>query len=331
MLLSVDGGATKTVAIIFDSKENKIKGMGISGPSNFVSAGPEMAEKNIRSAISNALNESSLNMDSIQSGIFGISGIGDSAKDTNTGTEIINRITRRTDFIKVNDGEPAYKLANINEEGIVFAGGTGSVCFYLLNGKMNRIGGWGWFIGDDGSASWISKRALNIATMEYDNIIYDKEILHSSEKYFEKDFRNLIADIEQIHDKRLVAGFAPYISRLAIDGNPIAMGILKESADYVSLTVKAAKKNFRKASRISILGGTVLAGKIYTDLIRSNLNEDIFIYPGYQVAIGGILILKEKIGDVIDFNLRDNIILQMEKIIRGPEKKEYEKYLNTIL
>ncbi len=29
MLLSVDGGATKTVALIFDEKYNTIKGMGI--------------------------------------------------------------------------------------------------------------------------------------------------------------------------------------------------------------------------------------------------------------------------------------------------------------
>ncbi len=331
MLLSVDGGATKTVAIIFDEKENTIKGIGISGPSNFVSAGPKTAEKNLRLAMSGALNEASEKINSIGSGIFGIAGIGDSTRDTSIGVGIINNITNRNDFIKINDGEPAYKLANINEEGIVFAGGTGSVCFYFLNGKMKRLGGWGWFAGDDGSASWISKRALNVATKEFDNIIEDKLLVKAAERYFKKDFRELIADLEQKHDKRLVAGFAPYVSELSHKKYKMALDILEESAGYVSSTINSVKNFFTKKPRISVLGGTVLAGKLYTDLISNRVDGNIFTYPGYQVAIGGILILLEKSGINIDFTIRDDIISQMEKIIRGPNKTEYEKYLNTTL
>ena len=187
MLLSVDGGATKTVAIIVDEKKDRIKGFGISGPSNFVSAGPQLAEKNLKCAVSDALNEASETLDSIKTGIFGIAGIGDSSIDTNIGVKIIDKITNRSDFIKMNDGEPAYKMANLNEEGIVFAGGTGSVCFYLLNNKLNRLGGWGWFIGDDGSASWIAKRALNMATKEFDNIIGEKYFLMPFLKHREQN------------------------------------------------------------------------------------------------------------------------------------------------
>ncbi len=110
----------------------------------------------------------------------------------------------------------------------------------------------------------------------------------------------------------MVAGFAPYVSEMVYKRDKIALGIIEESAEYILSTINSIKKHFTKKPRISILGGTVLAGKLYTDLISNNITGDIFTYPGYQVAIGGILIL-------------------MEKLIKGPMKTEYKKYLNTIL
>ena len=44
MLISVDGGATKTVAVCY-SEDGKIHGMGVSGPGNYRTSGIEMAEK----------------------------------------------------------------------------------------------------------------------------------------------------------------------------------------------------------------------------------------------------------------------------------------------
>ncbi len=330
MLLSVDGGATKTVAIIVDEKEGTIKGIGISGPSNFVSAGPEMAEKNLKSAVFNALGGASETLDSVESGIFGIAGIGDSNTDTNVGVKIIDKITNRPDFIKINDGEPAYRLANLNEEGIVFAGGTGSVCFYLLNNKLNRLGGWGWFIGDDGSASWIAKRALNIATKEFDNIIEEKYMIETSERYFHKNFRDVISELEQKHDKTNVAGFAPYVSEMASKNNRIALNIFNDSAEYISSIVNSIKRHFSKNPRISLVGGTVLAGQFYKDLLSKKLGSGIYMYPGYQVAIGGVLVLMEKLGIPINFKMRDDMVLQIEGLINGARKEEYKKFLRTL-
>ncbi len=330
MLLSVDGGATKTVAIIVDEKNDRITGIGVSGPSNFVSAGPKLAEKNLRSAISDALNLASETLDSIQNGIFGIAGIGDSNKDTNIGVKIIDKITNRRDFIKMNDGEPAYKLANLNEEGIVFAGGTGSVCFYLLNNKLNRVGGWGWFIGDDGSASWIAKHALNMATKEFDNIIEEKYLVVASEKYFHKNFRDLISEVEQKHDKTYVAGFAPYVSEMASKGNKIALDIFNSSAEYISSIVNSVSGYFSKNPRISVVGGTVLAGQFYKNLLSQKLGTGIYTYPGYQVAIGGALVLMQKLGISVDFKKRDQLISQIENIINGPRRADYNKFLKIL-
>ena len=57
MILSVDGGATKTCAILYDDERKRFVSSGIAGPSHFVSVSPDVSEKNIREAVNEALLE----------------------------------------------------------------------------------------------------------------------------------------------------------------------------------------------------------------------------------------------------------------------------------
>src|SRR5260370_5869431 len=44
--------------------------------------------------------------------------------------------------------------------GIVIISGTGSVAYgRVADGREARSGGWGWLIGDDGSAAWLAREA----------------------------------------------------------------------------------------------------------------------------------------------------------------------------
>ena len=54
------------------------------------------------------------------------------------------------------------------------------------------------------------------------------------------------------------------------------------------------------------------------------------MYPGYQVAIGGVLVLMEKLGIPINFKMRDDMVLQIEGLINGARKEEYKKFLRTL-
>ncbi len=331
MILSLDGGATKTVAIVFDDDNFEISGIGVSGPSNFASINPRTASKNISKAINDALNVSGTDIRKLKKGIFGIAGIGDSKEFNEMGEKIVNDVTGRKDFLKFNDGVLAYTLANLNEEGIVFAGGTGSVAFYYKNGKLGRLGGWNWFVGDDGSASWISKRALNLATMEYDNIYPEGKIIKAAENYFGNEFREVIAFLEKHQDKRKIAGFAPYISALAKEGYQPALSIFRESSEYVRKLILSNIQNFAKAPKISLVGGTMLAGSFYTDMITKDFESEVEIFYGYQVAIGGILLLLRSLGYDVDYILRNKLIGDLDRMILGKNKSRFERYLNTKL
>ncbi len=328
MILSLDGGATKTVALVFDEINLNLCGIGLSGPTNLTSVTKEEVISNIRRAVSKACQEADIKISSLHKGIFGVAGIGDSPSLTKFGEEIISESTGRNDFHVLNDGIPAYEMANLDLDGIVFAGGTGSVAFLKNGNRIERRGGWNWFAGDNGSASWIARSGLNLATFEYDGIYSEKYLIEGVESYFKEDFREALTTIERSQNKRHVAGFAPIVTKLAETGYPPASKILDESADYVADLIKSTLYKFKKVPRVSLVGGTMLAGRTYTDRIKSRLNMDINVYYGYQVAAGGLLLILKELGLDYSFETRDKILEQMNIKLMKKSKDELYKFLS---
>ncbi|MEM3192211.1 MAG: BadF/BadG/BcrA/BcrD ATPase family protein [Candidatus Parvarchaeota archaeon] len=327
MILAVDGGATKTIALVYDENRLELKGVGIAGPTNLTSVSKEELRGNLRKAVNQACEEASTSVKEIRKLLFGLAGIGDSPTLTSFGQEIIKESIARSDFVAMNDGRPAYMMSNLDDDGIVFAGGTGSVAFFKIGNTIERRGGWNWFAGDNGSASWMAKRALNLATFEYDGLLEKKLFVNSVEEYFEKEFKEALATIEANQDKRYVAGFAPYVTKLAKAGYGPAIEILDECADYVVKIIESIIPKFANPPRISLVGGTMLAGDIYIERIRRRIKYPLHIYYGYQVAVGGILILLNEIGIKSSYDLRDALLGELEDLLSNKDSLELRKYL----
>lgn len=66
------------------------------------------------------------------------------------------------------DMEIAYKAAFPANNGILLIAGTGSIAYAQEKSKVLRTGGFGYFLGDEGSAYWISRKALQLFTKQVD-------------------------------------------------------------------------------------------------------------------------------------------------------------------
>lgn len=66
------------------------------------------------------------------------------------------------------DMEIAYKGAFAHKQGILLIAGTGSIAYTQNLGEELRTGGFGYFLGDEGSAYWIAHRALQVFTKQVD-------------------------------------------------------------------------------------------------------------------------------------------------------------------
>ncbi|BCU66922.1 hypothetical protein HS7_03590 [Sulfolobales archaeon HS-7] len=312
MLLAVDGGATKTVAVIYRSGE--ILGVGLGGSGNFTEVGISNARSNVMEAINEALSWSSAKISDIERGVFALAGIGDSEEFTRIGTELAKGII--TNSLVVNDGVGCYRMSNLNYDGGVFAPGTGSVGFIQLNGNLKRIGGWGWIFGDEGSAINISKRAIIYATRVIDGLEEDSEIPYALERFSGLPFREAVTFLTKEKDKRKIASFAPVIDKLAQNGDRIALKVIYENAEYIKAVILRLR---RTVDRVSIVGG-VMRSQITRKLLEG-LNLKMFF--GYYAVIGGIVYG----GEMVDEGMRDDLISQMREYLTRIPETRLRKYL----
>ncbi|AWR95215.1 BadF/BadG/BcrA/BcrD ATPase family protein [Acidianus brierleyi] len=304
MILAVDGGATKTVAAVY---KDEILGVGISSSGNYTEVGEEQAKKNIMEAINDALNNSSVSLKEINKAVFALAGVGDSKKFTEIGERIAKDIFK--DSIVMNDGVSALRATNLFNDGAVFAPGTGSVAFYQKNGEIIRVGGWGWFFGDEGSASWIAKNAITYAIRSVDKIEKESKIPEEVEKFFGGEFREVVTRLSKEQNKRLIASFAVNIDKLS-KNDELAFKVMKNAAEYIDLMVNRLKKD---VNNVYLLGGVMRSSTI-----RNLMSNKVRYFYGYHSVIGGIITL-EKINKE---EIRDDLVKQLNKnLIKEPEEK----------
>ncbi len=314
MILAVDGGGTKTLAVIIDEKNMVVRGIGVAGPSNVRSVTAITSRKNILGSIKNA--KAMANVKKIDKSIYGIAGYGDSKYHTEELDSIIKSMNKNA--VITNDGEAATYLITLGHDGIVTAIGTGSVGAYIKNGNINRIGGWSYLTDDVASGYWITRKALELSEKSYDKLIENTILINKFEDYFKLSLRDLVSNLESHFDKRLMASLAIIVNDAAREGDFIAKEVLRLSFEEIKLMIYGMKKNFDNNVIIGSVGG-VMQSEIIRTYLNSEFN-DITIFYGYHVAVGNAM----KLLKINDFNARDNLIKQFNEKINSLSDAEKE-------
>ncbi|MFT4416347.1 N-acetylglucosamine kinase [Fredinandcohnia humi] len=166
-LLAVDGGGTKTIAVLVNA-EGTIIGEGRAGASNYHVVGVERAEDAIVAAILDAFKDAGIgfcDQVNVEKAVFALAGI-----DTTIDEKEVKGIVQRGinalsigigSVIVENDALSALFGATQKKAGVLLIAGTGSIVFaHDGNGRIVRSGGWGHRFGDEGSGYWIGKQAI---------------------------------------------------------------------------------------------------------------------------------------------------------------------------
>ena len=319
MILAVDGGGTKTVAIIVDENSGKLLGAGVSGPSNVRSVTAVTSRKNILKAIKNA--EKMAGMVQISDSIYGIAGYGDSVAATAEINSIIESIDKLSPANPVitNDGEAAAYLVTMGNDGIVTAVGTGSVGAYIKDGTLHRVGGWSYLTDDAASGYWIARKGLEMAEKSYDGFIEKTTLIQKFEDYFKLPLRDLVADMESHFNKRIMASLAMIVDRAAMEGDQISNNVMELAAGEIEIMIDGMKNKFDGTVNTGCVGGVMQSLKIRT--ILENKYENLKVFYGYHVAIGNAMRLMNK----RDESIRDSLVSQLDSKI--PELSAAEKDL----
>ncbi len=154
--IGIDGGGTGCrLALSVDGAEPvEFRG----GPANIVTD-PEGAEAAICAVLDQALDAQGLTRDDLTvaricAGLAGarLPGAADA-------------FATRLPFLAyvVDDSVTAFEAAFSGGDGTLASLGTGSFFIARRDGVLRHIGGWGFHLGDEGSAAWLGRRALTLS------------------------------------------------------------------------------------------------------------------------------------------------------------------------
>lgn len=154
-VIGIDAGGTKTAGLLADETGAVIRSARAGG-ANLRVHGELGVEKALYQVI-DALLEEPLQVDSL---CLGIAGVGTDAE-----REIVTGVLRRLGIRRAirieNDALVALVAGAPDGVGVVLISGTGSIAYGVdANGKIGRSGGWGYLLGDEGSAFWLGHAAV---------------------------------------------------------------------------------------------------------------------------------------------------------------------------
>jgi len=155
--LGIDGGGTKTVALLGD--ERRTLATAADGPSNIVRVGEARTRESLQTCVLKVCEAAGIKPDDIAGTCIGGSG---AARPELAG--IVHSILAEmisTPIEVVGDLETSLEAAVGEGPGVIVIAGTGSSAYGRnADGITARAGGWGFAIGDEGSAHWIGRAAV---------------------------------------------------------------------------------------------------------------------------------------------------------------------------
>ncbi len=308
--LGVDGGATKTEAVIIDEQE-KILGRAFGDSVNRHEIGVEQMKKNIEGTIKNALSQAKIDIDEVGFTVLGLAGK-DTREDELTLTEIADLLMEGSlaDKVKVlSDVEIAYKSCIDQDYGIVIIAGTGSNCFGQgKNEEVAWAGDWGYLLGDQGSGFALGLGALKRVMREFDGRGVATALTQMVlEKLALTDPLDLVGFAYQTPvPVKEIASLAPLVFSASEQGDKTAQDLVNKLIIEMVLSVQAVARKTNLTDEefeLGLVGGIFkenLVIKLLEREIKKILPKAKIVLPGIAPAMAAAKMAKEEINGTRD-------------------------------
>ena len=256
LVVGIDAGGSKTRAFAVD-REGAVVGRGAGGGANLLSS-PDPA-----GSIAAALAES-LGSAMPEAVVLSCSG-GDRPADREKGRAILAQLVGPDVRIDVtHDGIAALYAGNPAGCGVVLIAGTGSIAFGRNDeGDERRAGGWGYLIGDEGSAVWLGLEGLRAAAHHADGRGAGTTITtHVLRELGVGSFMEVIPQLYgRPHPAPAILAAVRAVGRAAAESDAIAVSIVQRGAHALARAASVVAAELRLGD-----GPVYLAGGAFESL-----------------------------------------------------------------
>jgi N-acetylglucosamine kinase-like BadF-type ATPase len=266
LVVGVDGGGTRTRAAVLNGAQ--ILGEGAAGPSNPLRVGIDKGATAIREAVDKACAAALIQRDDLIAAGVGLAGIRRKDVRARMHDTLVQTLGIKNIEL-VSDGDIALYGATDGRPGVVVISGTGSIAVGMnRQGKRAYAGGWGPVAGDEGSGSWIARRALQSVARATDGRGPKTALTEAACEFFQvttpDDLSTAIYAPTITNDR--IAGFSKLVIQVAQDDD-VAREILKDAGKELgkaAVTVIHKLKLDHERFQVAFIGGVFAAGELVT-------------------------------------------------------------------
>lgn len=265
--IGIDSGGTKTDAVICNEEGRVIVHIKESG-CNPNDIGKDTAREKLLYIVNTLIMKSPARVVSVFAGVAGMLGFGDNFSDYIKEKTGIAYVRVETDAL------PLITSVLFRSDGACVISGTGSACFVRRNGKLTRIGGWGFMLDGGGSGYDLGRDAIAATLHDYDGQGEKTAISDILTARMGTHPKDVIPDIYR-GGRAYIASFADTVFLGCRNGDKVSIEIMQRNAEYIAGLIKTAGRHFEDEFTVALGGGILQNYPEFRSAIRILVPERI--------------------------------------------------------
>ncbi len=315
-ILGVDGGASKTHALIVDETGRAV-GFGQAGTGNHQVRGLDSATHEVGTAVRMALGQMNLSTDTIDCGYYCLAGA-DLPEDYIMLQAAVERLGMSRSVAIDNDTMAALRAGLSRSWGVVVICGTGfNGAGRAPDGREVRMPGLGPISGDISGGSAMAYDALRAVMRAWDGRGKPTRLREPMLAMFNApDEEALIAKLyhEEIPHQALLK-VVPLVFEMAMVGDEAAADILIRTGTEVGVTANALirRLDLQSTDIEVVLGGSVFKGRgpLLIDTVQQVVHRQAprarLVQLRHQPVVGAALLALEQAGITVDTGIASTL------------------------
>jgi N-acetylglucosamine kinase-like BadF-type ATPase len=280
VILGVDGGGTKTeawLAHLNESGEPVVIGRSRSGSSNPRAVGMDAALEHLDQAVDWAWTDAGYRERPVDVAVLAMSGVGHiSAQEKVRVWAEARKLTHQ--LLLKHDADPVLAEGTPAGWGVALIVGTGSAAIGRdATGNQKVVGGWGYHYGDEGSAYWIGRCALEALARAADGRGQPTKLSAAILARLQADEpRSALPALEATGNVRgAIASLAEAVEATAQAGDAIASRIVDDAAHELASMVEVLRRelDFGSDFPLALAGGVVCGSSLLRERLLTKLSE----------------------------------------------------------
>lgn len=302
LVLIADAGATHSRALVA-AVDGRILGAGRSGTGNSFAIGHTAACRNLKAALTAALRDARIRPAGVAGVVVGSASVTHDGRGAKPIAKDMRRYLGSTKIVVVGDGRIALEGALAGGPGVVAVSGTGSIVLGKnAAGQLLRVGGWGPLAGDEGSAQWIGRRAIQESAHAADAVTGPTLLIDSLRGHLGLREFDRIIDTIYAHPMTPseLGALAPLVTRAADQADAVARAIFAEGAKALALQAATTARRLHLRKPLVSHQGSMFNVKYFRSAFETELRLRVtgsrFVAPSLPPLGGAFLMALQLCG-----------------------------------